>query len=48
MKNIKGLEQLIKAEKQLYFKNWREKNKDKIKNYNKNYWEKRVKNKIKS
>lgn len=29
--------------KRLYFKNWRDNNKDKVKKHNQNFWQKRVK-----
>lgn len=32
----------IALEKKRYHKQWRDKNKDKIKQYNKNYWEKKA------
>jgi len=33
---------LVKKAKQEYFKNWRKKNKDKVKEYNSKYWKKRA------
>jgi len=41
MKNIE-LNESVKEVKRQYFKNWREKNKDKIKGYNSKYWQKRA------
>ena len=39
---IVELKDLIKAERRKYFKDWRTKNKDKVKEHNRRYWEKRV------
>lgn len=39
-------EDLIKAEKRLYFKNWRKNNREKVKEHNARYWEKRVEKKM--
>lgn len=36
------LEQKIKDEKNEYQREWRSRNKDKIKKYNQRYWERRV------
>ena len=36
------LEKEIRAERNKYNKEWRNKNKDKVKQYNKSYWERRV------
>ena len=37
---------LIRKEKAAYFKSWRDKNKDKVKLYNRTYWQRKIKNKI--
>lgn len=42
----KDIEELVRQERLEYFRNWRARNKDKVKQHNKNYWEKRVKKKI--
>ena len=36
------LERLIKEDRKAYYKNWRSKNKDKIKEQNARYWKKRA------
>ena len=41
-----SLEELVKAERSAYFKNWRAKNKDKIKQHNQNYWKRRAEKKL--
>lgn len=41
MKN--NIEELIHQEKLKYYKNWREKNKDKVKRHNRNFWLKKIK-----
>ena len=38
--------ELIKKEKQEYFKTWRKNNKDKVKEHNARYWKKRVEKKL--
>jgi len=38
-----NIEELIRQEKLKYYKNWREKNKDKVKQHNKNFWLKKLK-----
>ncbi len=37
-----NLEKEIRAERNKYNKEWRNKNKDKVKQYNKSYWARRV------
>ncbi len=37
------LEKKVKDARNEYFRNWRKKNKDKIKEYNNRYWEKKAK-----
>jgi len=37
---------LARQERLTYFKNWRENNKDKVKQHNQNYWKKRVERKL--
>ncbi|MCU7699959.1 hypothetical protein OM428_06330 [Enterococcus gallinarum] len=39
----KSLEALAKEERLRYFREWRKKNPDKVKQHNKNYWEKKPK-----
>lgn len=39
----KNIEDLIHQEKLKYYKNWREKNKDKVKKHNQNFWLKKLK-----
>ena len=41
MSEIKNNEQTLKARRE-YYKKWRSNNKDKIKEYNKRYWEKKA------
>lgn len=38
---------LVKEEKKKYYKDWRSKNKDKVKIYNDNYWRRRIEKKRK-
>lgn len=38
----KSIENLIKEAQKIYLKQWREKNKEKIKKYNQNYWLKKA------
>ena len=38
----KDLEQLIRAERNAYSREWRAKNKDRIKQHNADYWKRRV------
>ena len=38
-----NLEELIHQEKLKYYRNWRKNNKDKVKQYNKNFWLKKLK-----
>ena len=40
--NENDLEAIIKEEKRKYFKEWREKNKEKVKQSNANYWRRRA------
>lgn len=42
-----SIDDLIVQERKEYFKNWRAKNKDKVRKNNQNYWKKRVEKKIK-
>lgn len=42
----KTLEALAKEERLRYFREWRKKNPDKVKQHNKNYWEKKAKAKL--
>jgi hypothetical protein len=42
----KTLESVAKEERLKYFREWRRKNKDKVKKHNKNYWEKKAKEKL--
>ena len=41
-----NLNDLIRKEKLQYFKDWRSRNKEKIKNYNKTYWERKCRRKL--
>lgn len=41
------LDNLIKEERKTYYKDWRSKNKDKIKEQNARYWKKRAEKKLK-
>ena len=41
------LERLIKEDRKAYYKNWRSKNKGKIKEQNARYWKKRAEKKLK-
>lgn len=43
MKN-KGMNDIVNDVKKEYFKNWRKNNKDKIKEYNSRYWQKKADN----
>lgn len=45
-KKIHNIDELAKLEKSLYFKNWRAQNKDKVKQHNKNYWQRRAEKKL--
>ena len=42
-----SIEELILKEKKVYFKEWRAKNKDKVRKNNQNYWRKRVEKRLK-
>ncbi len=42
----KTLEAVAKEERLKYFREWRRKNKEKVKRHNKNYWEKKAKVKL--
>jgi len=46
--NKQSLDELIRAEKRAYSKNWRTKNADKVKKHNDNYWRKRALQKLQS
>ena len=39
---IKPIDEVIAKERRQYFKEWRERNKDKVKQHNQNYWLKRA------
>ena len=43
----KTLEALAKEERTRYYREWRKKNPDKVKKHNRNYWKKRVEEKLK-
>jgi len=43
----KTLEELAREERNAYFKEWRAKNKNKVKQHNANYWKNRAAKKIK-
>ena len=38
-----SIEEMIHQEKLKYYRNWRKKNKDKVKKYNQNFWLKKIK-----
>ena len=38
-----NIEELIRQERLKYFRNWRKNNKDKVKQHNKNFWLKKIK-----
>lgn len=42
----KELEAIAKEERLRYFREWRKNNPDKVKQHNKNYWEKKAKAKL--
>jgi len=42
----KTLEQLALDERRLYFKKWREANKDKVKKHNTNYWTRKAEKRL--
>lgn len=42
----KKLKELVINERKEYFRNWRANNKDKVRQHNKNYWERRVLKKL--
>lgn len=42
-----SMEELIVQERKAYFKEWRAKNKDKVRKNNQNYWKKRVEKRLK-
>lgn len=44
--NKKMIEAVAKEERLKYFREWRRKNKEKVKRHNKNYWEKKAKEKL--
>ncbi len=39
-------DELAKSERLLYFKNWRLRNKDKVRQHNKNYWRRKAEKKF--
>ena len=41
---MQDIQKLVREERNAYFRKWRAKNKDKVKEINKRYWENRVKN----
>lgn len=43
---MKNIEKLAKEERNAYYREWRAKNKDKVKAINKRYWENRAKNNV--
>ncbi len=44
--NNKTLEEIAREERNAYFREWRSKNKDKVKATNKRYWRNRVEKKL--
>lgn len=47
MKNTNAtIESVIAEERKAYFKEWRAKNKDKVRQHNQNYWRKRAEQRI--
>ena len=44
----KHMKELIREEKTNYFKEWRAKNKDKVKKHNENYWKRRAEKRLQS
>ena len=40
---MKNIEELVQRERNAYFRQWRKKNKDKVRAINKRYWENRAK-----
>lgn len=44
---MQDLEKIAREERNAYFREWRSKNKDKVKAINKRYWENRAKNNTK-
>lgn len=43
---MQDIEKIAREERNAYFREWRAKNKDKVKAINKRYWENRAKNNI--
>ena len=46
MSAITEMEKLVKVERQTYFREWRAKNKEKVKKHNENYWKKKATQKL--
>jgi len=46
--NEKEIEEMARAERLEYFRNWRTNNKDKVRKHNDNYWKKRAEKKLKA
>ena len=44
--NEKDIQELVSEERRRYAREWRAKNKDKVKAANKQYWEKKVRNRL--
>ena len=40
---MQNIEEIARKERNAYFRNWRSKNKDKVRAINKRYWEKKAK-----
>lgn len=45
--NKPTIEELVLQERKAYFKDWRARNKDKVRKNNQNYWKKRVEKRLK-
>jgi len=42
-----NVDELARAERLVYFRQWRASNKDRVKQYNENYWRRRAKKRLK-
>lgn len=45
--NTEGFDELVRKEKLEYFRQWRAKNKDKVRQHNQNYWQRRAEKRLK-
>ena len=44
--NLKKIQKLMEQERRDYYRSWRKKNPDKVRQHNQNYWRKRVEKRL--